>query len=59
MSSVNTFRCCICGKEFIGYGNSPYPIKDTGECCEVCNYTKVIPQRQQLAIRRRYESATV
>lgn len=19
--------CCICGKEFVGYGNNPYPIK--------------------------------
>lgn len=39
--------CCLCGKEFEGYGNNPYPIstneKDT--CCNECNMNKVILER--------------
>ena len=37
--------CCICGKEFEGYSNNPYPIKKEGECCNDCNAKYVIPAR--------------
>lgn len=37
--------CCICGKKIEGWGNNPWPIKDSGECCSECNYTKVLPER--------------
>lgn len=37
--------CCICGKEFDGYGNNPYPVKDKGCCCDECNANAVIPAR--------------
>ena len=37
-------KCCICGCEFIGYGNNPYPIKEEGRCCDECNM-KVIEER--------------
>ena len=37
--------CCICGKEFEGYGNNPYPVKDNGACCDQCNNDVVIPKR--------------
>lgn len=37
--------CCICGKEFIGYGNNPAPVKEKGRCCDECNATVVIPKR--------------
>lgn len=40
--------CCICGKTFTGYGNNPYPVKDSGRCCDVCNYEKVLPSRLKL-----------
>lgn len=30
-------KCCICGKEFEGYGNNPWPIKKEGKCCDSCN----------------------
>lgn len=40
--------CCICGKEFIGYGNNPYPIRSVGECCDSCNI-EVIKERMRLA----------
>lgn len=37
--------CCICGKEFSGYGNNPDPVKKQGRCCDECNNKKVIPAR--------------
>ena len=38
--------CCICGKVIIGgWGNSPWPVKDNGECCDKCNIEQVIPAR--------------
>ena len=42
-------RCCICGKEFEGYGNNPYPLcyKEDYEskCCNECNDAYVIQAR--------------
>ena len=37
--------CCICDEAFAGYGNDPWPIADDGECCDLCNASKVIPAR--------------
>ena len=37
-------KCCICGREFEGYGNNALPIKD-GTCCDKCNETFVFPSR--------------
>ena len=36
--------CCICGKSFKEIGNNPFPLKDSGECCDVCN-EKVVEAR--------------
>ena len=42
----NTYRCCICGGVFNGYGNNPEPLeKYPARCCDRCNETKVIPFR--------------
>jgi hypothetical protein len=41
------FRCCICRGSFVGYGNSPGPIADDGECCIACSELVVIPARCQ------------
>ena len=38
-------KCCICGREFEGWGNNPQPVKASGECCDKCNWEKVIPAR--------------
>ena len=38
-------KCCICGKEFYGYGNNPEPIQSEGRCCDDCNEKYVIPAR--------------
>ena len=37
-------KCILCGKEFDGWGNNSWPIKD-GICCDECNEEKVIPAR--------------
>lgn len=37
-------KCCICGKEFNGFGNNPEPIM-SGCCCDGCNSRYVIPVR--------------
>ena len=39
-------KCCICGNKLDDeYGNNPYPVKETGRCCNACNATCVIPAR--------------
>lgn len=40
-------RCCICGKEFEGYGNNPWPFCDDEDarCCDDCNRDTIIPAR--------------
>ena len=35
--------CCICGKEYEGYGYNPFPVKEEGCCCQSCNYSVVRP----------------
>lgn len=47
MNSINKYKCCICGKEFDGWGNNPWPVvKDKkAECCDDCNWDIVIPAR--------------
>ncbi len=43
------YTCCLCGSEEFGYGNNPDPLgKLPKRCCDVCNYTKVIPARLDL-----------
>lgn len=41
----NTQECCICGKEFTGYGNNPWPVMKDGKCCDECNFDTVLPAR--------------
>ena len=43
-----TNKCCICGREFLGFGNNPAPYKENGRCCNRCNYDYVIPSRMYL-----------
>ena len=42
-----TFTCCICHKEYQGYGNNPDPIirNSSVKCCDQCNSLYVIPFR--------------
>lgn len=44
-ASPNNPKCCICGKPCeCPYGNNAQPVM-SGQCCNVCNSTKVIPAR--------------
>lgn len=47
---ANMHICCICGKEYNGYGNNPYPVgwdiySEDDRCCDECNRKYVIPAR--------------
>lgn len=48
------YRCCLCGKESYGDGNSPEPIEKNGCCCNRCNTRYVIPTRLMLKKARAY-----
>ena len=48
VGEVESKPCCICGKEFIGYGNNPSPVKEQGKCCNECNDKYVIPKRLEV-----------
>ena len=37
-------KCSFCGKEIVGYGNSPSPLEG-GRCCDECNMKIVMPVR--------------
>ena len=40
------FKCCICDELILNeWGNNPWPVKDTGRCCDKCNSDTVIPMR--------------
>lgn len=43
-------KCCICGAEIKGHGHNPQPVKGSGECCDKCNITTVIPQRLKISL---------
>lgn len=43
--SKNKRECVICGREFSGYGNNPWPVMQTGKCCDECNFDVVLPAR--------------
>ena len=47
-------KCCICGKEFVGWGNNPYPVNNDPDarCCDDCNMNSVIPAR--IAVLKRF-----
>ena len=50
---MNKYKCCICGRKVLGYGNNPYPIVDdeTSRCCDMCNELYVIPTRIEYVYR--------
>ena len=48
--------CCICGKEFTGFGNNPWPIKENGQCCNECNEQVIIARIIQAYDKQKKES---
>ena len=47
--------CSICGKSFDGYGHNAQPISE-GICCDICNFTIVIPKRFELSTKKEKKS---
>ena len=58
MSNQEVKICCICGKEFTGWGNDPWPVNtsETARCCDMCNSLHVVPARLEQMIRNRKEN---
>ena len=50
-------KCCICKKEYSGYGNNPAPVKDRGLCCDACNSGVVIPIRAAALVKQKKAEA--
>ena len=40
--NIKIFTCCICGKQ--------------GECCDVCNYSLVVPARIAMATEKDFDT---
>ena len=38
-------QCVICNDNLLDMGHNPYPLFDTGRCCEYCNEVYVVPAR--------------
>ena len=38
-------KCPLCGKKYLGYGNSPRPLDIEGQVCDDCNENVIIPYR--------------
>ena len=40
-------KCCLCGKEIIGWGNDPWPVvtDEDARCCDECNLSIVLIAR--------------
>ena len=45
-------KCCLCGCEFDGFGNNPWPLVSRTDydsrCCNTCDEAYVIPARIQI-----------
>ena len=50
--------CCICGIEFTGWGNNPYPVnnEEGARCCDDCNNLYVIPARFMMMMNKKGEN---
>ena len=48
------YTCCFCKKEFIGWGNNPYPANkdENAKCCNDCNAEFVIPARLEALFKK-------
>ena len=48
-------KCCFCGDEIVGYGNSIRPIirGKNDRCCDKCNLEIIIPYRMAEYISNR------
>jgi len=38
-------KCCLCSEEFERSGCNPWPVSETGRCCDECDSKKVMPAR--------------
>jgi hypothetical protein len=52
--------CCICGKEFEGWGNDPCPVvmDEKAKCCDKCDMEVVLPARIKAMKKERPKNET-
>lgn len=52
--------CCICGKEFEGWGNDPCPVvmDENAKCCDACDLGVVLPARMKAMKKERPKNET-
>ena len=52
--------CCICGKEFEGWGNDPAPVvmDENAKCCDACDLGVVVPARIKAMRKERPKNET-
>ena len=46
-------KCCLCEKSYVGYGNNAVPLAE-GKCCDNCN-NKVIAERMRVYYEKEKE----
>ena len=47
----NKMKCCICNKDFKGYGHNPMPLKFKGRCCDNCNTLVVLARLSNYGVK--------
>ena len=45
---LSKYICVICKRIKPGFGNNPYPIKNSGRCCNNCNFTVIKARLQEI-----------
>lgn len=48
------FTCCICHRLSKGFGNNPYPICESGLCCDECNEKVVVARLLDMCLDKNY-----
>ena len=49
MKKDTNTKCVICQQTYTGFGHNAHPIAN-GQCCDVCQDTKVLPLRLDLML---------
>ncbi len=51
-------KCVICGKQITGYGNNPWPLADSGRCCDNCNGKVITARFERLLLKETGSAAS-
>ena len=51
------YECVLCGQDFQGFGNNPFPLAGEGRCCDGCNASVVAARFSQAGLAARLAQA--